>query len=71
MINPLPDDKNFALFKFKVIADDKFNLAQMMKIFSDKVENIEEKEKKCWLPSFFHVSKNVFKRLFSGSFEGF
>ena len=40
LLNPLPNDKNWALTKLKALADDKFNVAKMLIFLFDGVENI-------------------------------
>ena len=62
-LNPLPDNKILALTKFKALADDNFNLAQMVQCFSDRVENIVGKSRKCWFPAF-----SLFTTMFSKGF---
>ena len=39
-VKPLPDDKILALSKLKAFADDNFSVAQMVQIYSYRVENI-------------------------------
>ena len=39
-INSLPNDKILDLSKFKALADDKFNVANMMISLFDSVENL-------------------------------
>ena len=40
VINPLPDDKIVALFKWKAFADDNINSAKKVRFFFDGVENV-------------------------------
>ena len=42
-VNPLPDDKILPLSKLKAFAEDNFDVVQIAKSFSCRVENIVEK----------------------------
>ena len=63
MFNSLPNDKIVDVTKLKAFADDKINVAQMMIYVFDRVENIEQKGEKCWLPALF-----PFPTMFSNGF---
>ena len=39
----LPDDRNLALSKLKKIADNNFNVAELIKLVFEGLENIQEK----------------------------
>ena len=52
MFNSLPNDKILDCSKLKAFADNNLYIAQMMIYVFDRVENIVEKGKKCWLPAF-------------------
>ena len=59
----LPDDKISSLSKLKALADDDFSVAQMVRCFCYRVENIVGKRRKCWLPAF-----SPFPTMFSKGF---
>ena len=59
----LQNDKNLASTKLKAFADDKFIVAIMMISVFDRVENIVEKTRKCWIPAF-----SPFPTMFSKGF---
>ena len=50
-LHPLANDKILAFPKLKDFADDNINVTQNIKLFFHRVENIEGKRRKCWLPA--------------------
>ena len=62
---PLPNDKILNSFKFKAFADDKITMTQKLKFVLGRVENIEGKRRKCWLPAFFLFPQCFLKFFYS------
>ena len=60
--NSLPNSRIFDWSKLKGFADNKSNMAQVIAILFDRVENIVGKEKML-VTSIFSFSHNVFKKL--------
>ena len=50
--NSLPNDRILDWVKLKGFEDDKFDTTKLMKSVCDKIENIEGKRRKYWLPAF-------------------
>ena len=49
------------LSKLKAFADDKSNIASNLKFNLERVENIQKKRRKCWLPAFSPFPARVSK----------
>ena len=63
-VNSLPNDKILDLSKFKVFADDNFNLTKMVKFFFDKVESLVGKGGNTGYQHFFPFPTMFSKALF-------
>ena len=67
-LNPVPDDKILPLSKLKAFADDNFDVAQIVKFFSSRVEkNIVEKGENAGFQHFLLFPQCFQKVSFSGS----
>ena len=68
--NSLSNDKILEVTKFKAFADDKLNVPKMIISVFGKLENIEGKGKKCWLPAFSPFPTTFSKGFFLGVVQG-
>ena len=66
MVNSLPNDKILDMTKLKAFTDNKINVAQIMISVFDRVENIVEKRRKCWLTAFSPFTTMFSKGFFHG-----
>ena len=56
IINPLPNTKNFDLFKLKALADSRINVTEKLKFDLERVENIVGKGENAGYPHFLLFS---------------
>ena len=62
--NSLPNDKILDWFNLKAFADNNLYVDQMMIYVFDRVENIVDRRRKCWLLAFSPFSTMFSKALF-------